>query len=110
MIPASRMGGTIDRVIAGLQRRLDREPDTALRRGMHYPTTWDPFFTGYMTLYELYRYPTRHFDHHRREYHAARPGLTNARRLFAGGQEPGPRRVLRRPGPARIEARRPNRR
>ena len=110
IIPASRMGGTIDRVIAGLQRRLDREPDTALRRGMHYPTTWDPFFTGYMTLYELYCYPTRHFDHHRRQLDAARPGLTNARRLFAGGQEPGPRRVLRRPGPARIEARRPNRR
>ena len=63
LIPASRMGGTMDRVIAGLQRRLDREPDAALRRGMHYPTTWDPFFTGCMT----HRYPTRHFDYHRRQ-------------------------------------------
>ena len=30
-------------------------------------TTWDPFFTGYMTLAELYRYPTRHFNHHRKQ-------------------------------------------
>ena len=31
---------------------------------MHFPTTWDPFFTGYMTLADLYRYPTRHFYYH----------------------------------------------
>ena len=34
---------------------------------MHYPTRWDPFFTGYMTLADLYRYPTRHYDFHRRQ-------------------------------------------
>lgn len=67
IIPRSRMGATIDRVTAGLQRRLDREPESALRRGMHYPTTWDPFFTRHITPYELYRYPTRHFDFHCRQ-------------------------------------------
>jgi len=32
---------------------------------MHYPTSWDPFFGSYMTLAELYRYPTKHFEFHR---------------------------------------------
>ena len=67
VIPAARMGARFDRVIAALERRLEREPDPALRRGMHYPTSWDPFFTDYMTLYDIYRYPARHFDFHRRQ-------------------------------------------
>jgi hypothetical protein len=67
IIPASRMGARFDRVIATLQRRLDCEPDSAMRRGMHYPVSWDPFFANYMTLYDLYRYPTKHFDFHRRQ-------------------------------------------
>jgi hypothetical protein len=64
IIPRSRMGSAFDRVIAALQRRLERESDADLRRGMHYPTSWDPFFASYMTLYGLYRYPTQHFDYH----------------------------------------------
>jgi hypothetical protein len=67
IIPSSRMGSTLDRVIAALQHRLEREPDAALRQGMHYPTSWDPFFASYMTLSDLYRYPTRHFDFHSRQ-------------------------------------------
>ena len=67
IIPRSRMAGTLDRVMAALQRRLERESDADLRRGMHYPTSWDPFFASYMTLYDLYRYPTRHFDYHRQQ-------------------------------------------
>jgi hypothetical protein len=67
IIPASRMGARFDQVITALERSLEREPDSALRRGMHYPTSWDPFFTGYMTLYDLYRYPTKHFDFHSRQ-------------------------------------------
>ncbi|KJK41903.1 maleylpyruvate isomerase [Lentzea aerocolonigenes] len=54
-----------DRTIAALHRRLDREPDLA--RGMHYPTRWDPFFQDFMTLADLYRFPVRHFDFHRRQ-------------------------------------------
>jgi uncharacterized damage-inducible protein DinB len=34
---------------------------------MHYPTTWDPLFTRYMTLADLYRYPIRHYRHHRQQ-------------------------------------------
>lgn len=67
VIPTSRMGPKFDQVIAALERRLEREPDSALRRGMHYPTSWDPFFTDYMTLYDIYRYPTQHFNFHRRQ-------------------------------------------
>jgi hypothetical protein len=38
-----------------------------MQLGMHCPTRWDPFFTGYMTLADLFRYPTRHYDFHRRQ-------------------------------------------
>lgn len=67
IIPCSRMGIKFDRVIAGLEHRLEQEQDRALRRGMYYPPSWDPFFASYMTLYDLYRYPTRHFDFHQRQ-------------------------------------------
>jgi hypothetical protein len=66
-IPYSHMRGRFDQVIAALERRLESEPDSTLRRGMHFPTTWDPFFTGYMTLADLYRYPTQHFNFHRQQ-------------------------------------------
>ena len=62
----TRMEPLADRTIAALQRRLAREPEVALHRGMPFPTGWDPYF-GYMTLAEVYRYPTRHFEHHRRQ-------------------------------------------
>ena len=61
-------------MIAALERSLEREPDSALRRGMHCPTSWDPFFTDYMTLYDIYQYPTRHFDFHRRQLTLHDPG------------------------------------
>jgi hypothetical protein len=59
-----RMGAKLDRVIGSLQRRLARESDNDFRRGMHYPTQWDPFFRDYMTLEDIYRYPGQHFDFH----------------------------------------------
>jgi hypothetical protein len=62
----ARMGPLADRTIAALQRRLAREPEAALHRGMPFPTRWDPYF-GYLELAEVYRYPTRHFEHHRRQ-------------------------------------------
>jgi hypothetical protein len=61
------MGRRFDRVVAKLVRRLDRESDFELARGMHYPTSWDPYFKAYMTLADIYRYPTQHFEHHRRQ-------------------------------------------
>jgi hypothetical protein len=67
VISYSHMRSSLDRVIAALEHRLESERGAALRRGMHYPTTWDPFFTDYMTLADLYRYPTQHFNYHRRQ-------------------------------------------
>ena len=62
-----RMGAKMDRVIATLQRSLARSTDEALRRGMHFPRRWDPFFKDYMTLEDVYRYPGQHFDFHQRQ-------------------------------------------
>ena len=66
-LPTRRMESMFDHVIAKLHRRLDDETDVDLARGMHYPTRWDPFFTDYMTLADVYRFPTRHFHFHRRQ-------------------------------------------
>jgi hypothetical protein len=68
-----RMAVMFDHVIIKLHRRLDRESDADLARGMHYPTRWDPFFTDYMTLADLYRFPTRHFEFHRRQLTLTEP-------------------------------------
>lgn len=47
-----------------------------LGRGMHYPTRWDPFFTDYMTLADVYRFPTRHFHfHHQQQLNFEPPPL-----------------------------------
>lgn len=62
-----RMAAKLDRVIAKLQRRLARERDTDFRLAMAYPTRWDPYFRDHMTVADIYRYPRRHFDHHRRQ-------------------------------------------
>jgi hypothetical protein len=61
------MSAKLDRVIASLQRRLEREADSELQRRMHFPVRWDPFFQSVMTLADLYHYPTQHFDFHRRQ-------------------------------------------
>ena len=31
-----------------------------------FPPGWDPYF-GFMSLADVYRYPARHFEHHRRQ-------------------------------------------
>ena len=64
---AGRMGPLCDRVIATLCRSLERETEQDLGRGMPFPTSWDPYFTSYMTLADVYRYPAQHFEHHRRQ-------------------------------------------
>lgn len=63
----NRMGAKFDKTIASLQRRLSRENEAALGRGMPFPTRWDPFFKDYMTLADLYHYPTQHFTFHSRQ-------------------------------------------
>ena len=62
-----RMAAKMDRVLGALNRKLGREPEKMLHRGMYFPTRWDPFFKDYMTLADVYRYPGQHFDFHRRQ-------------------------------------------
>lgn len=67
LLPPARIDALGGRVIAGLERSLQRETEAALRRGMPLPTRWDPYFTEWMSLAELYRYALTHFEHHRRQ-------------------------------------------
>jgi hypothetical protein len=83
----TRMGPLADRTIAALQRRLAREPEAALKRGMPFPSGWDPYF-GYLTLAEVYRYPTRHFEQVRAQKQPA--VLTAGGDLHRGGAGPEP--------------------
>jgi hypothetical protein len=62
----------MDRVLTGLERSLLREPERALDRGMHFPVGWDPYFEDFLTLRDVYHYPTQHYDHHRRQLTLAR--------------------------------------
>ncbi|WP_330296908.1 DinB family protein [Streptomyces sp. NBC_00503] len=62
-----RMGAAFDRVTDSLLHQLAAESEADLTRGMHYPVRWDPFFKDYMTLADIYGYPTRHFDFHHRQ-------------------------------------------
>ena len=45
-------------------------------RGMHYPVRWDPFLRGFMTLADIYHYPTQHFG----RMHLAPAGLPSRAR------------------------------
>ena len=63
----SGMERLMDFVIGRLQRFVTNASEDALSRGMHFPTGWDPYFRDYMTLREIYHYPTQHYDHHRRQ-------------------------------------------
>ena len=89
LIPPRRMPLVLDHVTAALQQHLERETETTLRRGMSYPATWDPFFASYMTLADLYRYPTRHFRFHQRQLTLARPPAAGTTGTAAAAAESG---------------------
>ena len=57
----------MDVAIRRLQRSVTAASENTLSRGMHFPTGWDPYFDDYMTVRDLYHYPTQHYDHHRRQ-------------------------------------------
>lgn len=59
-----RMAARLRRLTAALERRLNRETASGLRRRMYFPTRWDPFFKETMTLADVYAYPVAHFDFH----------------------------------------------
>jgi hypothetical protein len=62
-----RMTHRLDRVTARLERDLDKQSEHSMVRGMYYPRRWHPYFKAYMTLADIYHYPTQHFDHHDRQ-------------------------------------------
>ena len=62
-----RLTRRLDRTVDSLHRRLDRETDEALARRMHFPVGWDPFFDDTMSLAQVYRYGTQHYDFHRHQ-------------------------------------------
>ena len=59
-----RMAAKLRRVTRSLERRMGRESATAMARGMSFPDRWDPFFTQWMSLADVYAYPIEHFDFH----------------------------------------------
>lgn len=63
----ARMERVFDRVVAGLIASMNRRSGADLDRGMHFPVGWDPYFRDYMTLADVYHYPTQHYGHHRRQ-------------------------------------------
>lgn len=63
----SGLARLMDVVVRRLQRSVIDASEVELGRGMHFPTGWDPYFTDYMTLCDIYHYPTQHYDHHRRQ-------------------------------------------
>src|SRR6476646_5560693 len=67
-----RMERLMDRVLGDLQKSLRAQPESALDRGMHFPVGWDPYFRDYLTLRDVYHYPTQHYDHRRRQLTLAR--------------------------------------
>jgi hypothetical protein len=68
----ARMERLMDRVLSDLQTSLRAQAEHTLDRGMHFPVDWDPYFKDYMTLRDVYHYPTQHYDHHREQLTLAR--------------------------------------
>jgi hypothetical protein len=60
-----RLTRQLDHTIDLLHRRLDAESEEALTRRMHFPVGWHPLFVDIMTLEQVYRYGTQHYDFHR---------------------------------------------
>jgi hypothetical protein len=41
---------------------------------MPFPDRWDPFFASWMSLLDVYAYPTLHFDFHAKQLSLGQPG------------------------------------
>lgn len=65
VLSLARTEKLLKRTIEALHRELGKEDESSLRRAMHFPVGWDPYFKDTMTLGDVYHYGTQHFDHHR---------------------------------------------
>jgi hypothetical protein len=61
------MGKLMDSTVDHLHASLEGGSERTLALAMHFPTGWDPYFKDVMTIADVYRYPTQHYDHHRRQ-------------------------------------------
>ena len=68
-----------DRMVNSLAASLLAASDTELARGMHFPVGWDPYFSDWMTLADVYHYATQHYHHHRRQLTLADVHLDDSR-------------------------------
>jgi DinB family protein len=59
-----RLGALYDRIYSSLLKAVGSIQDEEWKRGMYYPTRWDPNFSKFMTIEELFHYPIVHFNHH----------------------------------------------
>lgn len=57
----------MDTTIRHLRAKLERESPRTLALTMHFPVGWDPYFKQVMTVADVYDYPTKHYEHHRRQ-------------------------------------------
>ncbi|HET7737730.1 MAG TPA: DinB family protein [Tepidiformaceae bacterium] len=73
ILNARRLSRTFDRVHSSILRRLDSTGPQAWSRGMHYPRRWDPRFREFMTMEDVFHYPTIHFHHHRSQIRTEDP-------------------------------------
>jgi hypothetical protein len=62
-----RMAKLFEATCTALAAGLERRSDTELARTMPFPVRWDPFFTGRMSLRDVYHYPWQHYEFHRRQ-------------------------------------------
>ncbi|WP_456844689.1 DinB family protein [Cellulomonas sp. P5_C6] len=62
-----RLTRQLDRTMDALHRSLDAATEDELGHRMHFPVDWDPFFRATMTLEDVYRYGTQHYDFHREQ-------------------------------------------
>lgn len=67
LLTQQKMAALLDRTIQVLQARLAAETDASSRLAMHFPTAWDPYFQPVMSVSDVYRFGTQHFEHHRRQ-------------------------------------------
>ena len=58
------VGKKYGRAYVKIVRMLKSSTDTDLAAGMYYPKRWDPLFGSYVTLEELFHYPSAHLLSH----------------------------------------------
>jgi hypothetical protein len=73
VLNTAQMVWILERSIGLLNRKLDSENEGALQRSMHFPVSWDPFFKDSMSLADVYRFGTQHFDFHQKQLTLGRP-------------------------------------